>query len=474
MTLVKGVAGPLESVARILSLVLTALFFLSLGSDTPGQFHLKLALGLVLFTLALAVCSQDRSLYSTRSVAFIFLLSFAGFLWVRFFVAFLIAIVGQTPPREIPMILRYLESPVSWSFALGLAASGFVFFRLRREVHRLLWLVSGLGFFIALNAVPRLLIGGAEKEIVTGYLGPDGRLSFFFPVFYFQPWVENLILSRAAHSNFAGDVIALGFFPCLSGFLYLLGRSLGSQRLKMSFLVLLGVFAGTMALGVTLFFSRGTILCFALALLAYTLAVLLKYPTNTRFIGVALTLAVVFGFVFWGGNVPGMVNELLTVPQEVGADEGKTSLAVSFEGARRAWKIYQTFPILGIGTGGYEVLASVYASPGSGWARLTDFTAMSHYLQLLAEEGAGAFFYFLFLFAYLVEMVRRLTQVHSHLQFLAGLALFVSVVMVLLHASIHHLMEGFSVSSLVYLYMGASLGILSQGFQHGRQRTGRT
>ncbi len=469
MTLVKGVADPLEKTAKLLAILFITLLFLSAGADAPGQFYLKLGLGFVLLILGLAIAHSDHGIYSTKSSSLILFLCFVGFLFLRFLLALLILLAGQSPAREIPMLLRFLSAPLGWSYALGLMAIGFVFFRLRKDVHRLLWAVSSLGFFLAINAVPRLLMGGATKEIVTGYLGPEGRMAFFFPIFYFRPWVEELILSRAIHSNFAGDVIALGFFPSLGGFLYLLGRSFESkQSVKIILLSLFALFAGTMALAVTLLFSRGTIICFALALLIYTVGILLKYPSNARFTAVGLALALVFGFVFWGGNVPGMLNELWTVPKEFQPEGGGSSLAISLEGGRRAWAIYQDFPILGAGTGGYGALALKYATAGTDKMALPDFTAMSHYLQLLAEEGAGALFYFLFLLVYIVGTIRRLVRVHSGLQFLAGFSLFVPVVMILLHASIHHLMEGFSVSSLVYLYIGASLGILSQGFSHGR------
>jgi len=54
----------------------------------------------------------------------------------------------------------------------------------------------------------------------------------------------------------------------------------------------------------------------------------------------------------------------------------------------------------------------------------------------------------------------------SRFQFMSGLALFCAVLMVLLHASIHYLMQRFAISMLVYLLMGAGLRVLRPDFEH--------
>ena len=71
----------------------------------------------------------------------------------------------------------------------------------------------------------------------------------------------------------------------------------------------------------------------------------------------------------------------------------------------------------------------------------------------------------MFLGAYFVEVVSGLLGTRSRFQFMAGLSLVMGVAMILIHSSIHFLMEQFSISMLVYIYMGASLGVLSKDFQ---------
>ena len=91
---------------------------------------------------------------------------------------------------------------------------------------------------------------------------------------------------------------------------------------------------------------------------------------------------------------------------------------------------------------------------------------MCHYLQVLAEEGSGAFLYYLFLLAYLAEMAKGLWGTQSRFKFIMGLSLFAPVLMILMHAAINPLMQRFSTSMLVYMTMGAGLGVLRKDFEH--------
>ena len=97
---------------------------------------------------------------------------------------------------------------------------------------------------------------------------------------------------------------------------------------------------------------------------------------------------------------------------------------------------------------------------------LSDFESMCHYAHLLAEEGIGAFIYFLFLLVYLAQSISGLWRAKSRFQFLAGLSFLSPVIMVLGHGAFNHLLQRFSMSMLLYISMGATLGVLSRSFQN--------
>ena len=96
---------------------------------------------------------------------------------------------------------------------------------------------------------------------------------------------------------------------------------------------------------------------------------------------------------------------------------------------------------------------------------------MCHYLQVLADEGLGAFLYFAFLVLFWVLMVRRLYEVRSNFQFVMGLALFSAVSAVYLHAFIHQLLEQFSFIALIPVVMGAGLSVLGPEFGSPREKS---
>ena len=72
----------------------------------------------------------------------------------------------------------------------------------------------------------------------------------------------------------------------------------------------------------------------------------------------------------------------------------------------------------------------------------------------------------LFLAAYFVEAAVGLWRSQSRFQFIAGLALCMPVLMILAHAAVKPVMEYFAIAAPVYLFMGATLGVLRSDFEH--------
>jgi hypothetical protein len=237
----------------------------------------------------------------------------------------------------------------------------------------------------------------------------------------------------------------------------------------MTFLLLSLVAVLVIPLGAVLFLSRGTMISFAAALVVFLLLLLAKYPSRAvLFFGGGL-LAAIVAFLVWSGIFERAWREVETARGELGPVKG-ASVAVNVEGAKRALAIYGDHKVWGVGTGGYSSVSEFYATPESQtnrWFAPAKFDALCHYLQVLAEEGIGAYFYFLFLLAYFIQAAWELIRTKSRFQFAAGLSLFAGVLMVLVHASVGFLMEQITISTLVYILMGASLGALRPDFEHG-------
>ncbi len=319
-----------------------------------------------------------------------------------------------------------------------------------------------------MNAIPALLIKGH-----AGYLGADGKPGFFYPAFYFNDYLSKYLLSRFSHVNYTGDVIAFGVFPALGLFFYALYLFREKREKPLASCTLPALFCGVTALAVILFFSRGTIICFSMAFLVYLLTLFVKFPSRIQSIFTLAALVLVLIFLFWAGNLGKVWNEIGTLQRETEVTNTHTSSSTNREGARRALRIYRAYPLWGVGTDGYSNVSLRFATEGtairnldSDFMAMAEFRAMCHYLQVLAEEGIGAFFYFLFLLAYFFESIRGFFKTKSRFQFISSLSLFAPVFMVLSHAAINHLMQQFSISVLVYLLMGATLALFQPDFEH--------
>lgn len=469
----KGSVG--QSIFASAFLVLTGFLFLTLGSDFESLVVVRAALGTVLIFLFPLFFPEARRVESLKNAALLFFLLFVGFelfraLW------FLGRIGGRVPGDEAESLFnRYVFYPLRWPFSLGLFLVSSFLFRSRREASRLLWTLGGSGFFLALNAIPFILFWW------RGFGDQGGVVGFFHPLLYSHELLSKYLFGSYANPNTVGDLIALGFFPCLALFIYSFqllphfkkkregGEAVGGE---VAFFFLPVLMAAAMALAVVLFFSRATIGSFLIATAVFFLSHLIKFPSRPQLISLGLSFLVVLGILGWAGRLPAVWRELQTVKTELRTklDPSKppVTVLINKEAAQRALAMHRDYTFWGVGTWGYAALSDFYASPGTEgeWGQGgAKFDARCHYLEVLAEEGVGSYLYFLFLAAYLLQTAWGLFRSGSRFQFMAGLSLFTGVLMILIHAGIIDMMERLTISVLVYILMGATLGLLSRDFQ---------
>lgn len=450
-----------KAILEIAFFFFIASLFLLLGSDFPEPLRVRLwGGGMIAFSFLIFSYRENRFL-SFWNLTAIFFLSFVIFEILRAGWA-----GGQILLKGHPTaaLLQYLSSPFRWCFGLMFFTTGFLMFQSRSSAHRLLWVLMLSGFFLSLNALPTLLRKGyAAYQIGLRYV-------FFHPSFYSHEIARRYVFGEFANVNYTGDVIALGFFPALglsAYFLHTLPEKGKRGRAQASFLSLgiPAVIAGATALAALAFYSRGTMISFGLVLLFFLVAMGIRFFSRQQLLFSLLALGIVLAFVFWAGNAGKALKELQTVNSEWNDAEGIRSFSVNREGARRSLEIYKTHPLWGAGTGGYEKVSWQFASSGTEDSAVNQ-VAYSHYFQLLAEEGAGAFLYYLFILSYFFEGLRGLWKTRSRFQFMSALSLFAAVSMVMIHASIGVLMERFSLSMLIYILMGANLAVLNKDFGH--------
>lgn len=443
----------------LLFLIFVGSLFLKLGADTLEHPPLRIVYLVFLGAGLLTQFKKERLSSVYKSPTALAFLSFFAFQMVRLLWAWWqMGVRGLETGVMLPLN-RYLSSPIIWLIDIGFFIFAFLLFKSRKQMRHLLWTLAGCAFILALTAIPPILIRGGH-----GYPGPNGEYSFFPPPVYFHEIMSRYFVSRFAHSNYIGDVVAMGFFPALGIFFYAL------QQLKEKFsfptLALSGLLVATEALAIILFFSRATIVCFAVTFLIFIAATLLKYPSRIQ-VGFALAVfMLVGGFLFWAGNIQKTVKEVQTLEAELDESKVDSSSATNREGAKRAIAIFQTFPLWGVGTKGFSGVSDLYATPGVQHFFITTYLAMCHYLQVLAEEGSGAFLYFLALLAYFLETAVGLFRAKSRFQFMAGLSIAMPVFLILAHAAVKPVMEFFAIALPVYILMGVTLAVLRPDFEH--------
>ena len=438
-------------------------FFLTVGADSPPHYFFRLWFGVFLLAAFFLLClpgliSGKEIALSMRPCGSLLVFSaFTGFEIIRFF-------TPDLAVRDAGVLAR-------WVFYLFFFGLSFSVFTAKKDVRRLLNVMSWSGLFVALNALPPLLMKGRP-----GYVPSAVKGGFFHPVFYFHPWVSHYLLSRFAHKNWTGDVMAFGLFPLLGLIFYSLDRWKGPDPRRLSVLATRLTAALLTAAAILLLSSRGTTVFLAGSFMVFLLFLLFKFFSGRQLVFTVSVFVLIAGFAVWAGDFDKVRKRLATLQtievqafknnQETDPYQSR-SVYTNIEGAKRALRIYHDHPVWGVGTGGYAAVSEKYATPGLEKANtLSKFAAMCFYLQLLAEEGMGAYLYFLFLAVYLVEMGWGLFKTKSRFKFIAALSLFCPVLLVFGHASINHLMQNFSFSMLVYISMGASLAVLRPDFQH--------
>jgi len=453
-------------------LTLLVLLMLVLGSDSYFQKTLRMFFcGILLIPLSFNL-KKIFPLSISAAISIILLGSVVLFQVIRCVYFYF---QSATIPEDVNFLTGYAESLKRWDCYFIVFVAGYLIFNNKKSVNRLLNTIAWGGFFLAVNIIPALLLSDHQP----GYTLSGGRaVVFFYPVFYFHDFVAKYLLGTFGHPNYVGDVIALGFFSALGLVFYGIREFLERKRKKdleftrevqrnLAVFISLRIFmAFVAATAVVLLFSRGTILCFVLAVVVYLVTLILKIRSKVLASVIVVFLIGAFGFLSWSVNLGEVWKEMQTLEREVGED-AEGSISTNKEGLKRALGIYQDHKLWGVGTYGYKKLAKEYASPDT-WDELTftRFQSMCHYVHLLAEEGFSAGLYFLFLVTFSIAVLSGIFLTQSQYKFLTCLALFTPVVMILLHAAFNHLMQRFSMSMLVYALMGASLGVLRSDFKH--------
>lgn len=453
------------------NLIFFALFFMTMGSDFPGQIHLRITIGLFLLIYFLILRAKNGIRWSFPWVVGLFGL-FLLFLMIRSGGAWFLLMLGNKPTELRPLV-SYSEFPLRWGFCFAFFSISFLISQNFYSAFRRMKWMAWAGFLIAVNAVPMLLMNPKALQ------GGPWIVRFSHPIF-FQPWVSKYFISDFASPNYTGDLISFGFFPALGIaiclYFYMKRKySMPEFGIKqpLVWLLLYGLFALLSSTAIWLFFSRGTILCFLVSLLFYFLLISLKFSSGAMHRFMISFIAVTILFLVWAGNFHRVVEELGTLGQEVNA-ERVTSLAHNIEGAKRAIRIIRDYPVWGVGSGNYNRVSELYATPGTEDSMvLANFHAMCYYLQLIAEEGIAAYLLFLFLGGFFFWMLYRLIKTRSHFKFIAALSLAMPCLVVLMHASFNYLMQRFSMSMLVFMTLGAAMGILRHQSK-GEERGGLT
>jgi O-antigen ligase len=459
-------------IARLLTLFFLVLPFISLNTDSYRQLWFRIWAGSAVLVACIPglTCSHGISGLK-RSWAFVFLAFFLAFLVLRLGV--LSCLSGKSDFYFTGAKFGLWKYFILACFFLV----GFVFWRSKRSVTAFLCVPVACSLFLALNCAPNLL----SKGTLFYAYKIGGESVFLFPSLYkIHPWLNQYLLGVYAQANYIGDLMAFGFFPAAGlAFYYLrsyydqkkqqfFGERVDRDRMARDFstFFLFGVAALVTLTCILFALSRGTILALFAGLLFFLAGYLIKFLKKRHWVLAVAFLFLACIFVAWAGNIRKVCDELMSLQNE-NAQTG--SLSVNAEGARRAVQIYFSHPVWGAGTDAYMALSQKYASFDAGLNRgLVNYVANNHYLQTLAQEGLGALFYGLFLAGYFLDLVKGLIRVKSRFQFMTALSLGAAVLMVLAHAVINYLMDGFTFPLLVVIFMGVSLGILQKDFRHAR------
>ena len=456
------------SFAEILLYFFILSLFLLSSDPNPELWPPRLYLGLATAFLGVAAGGMAPWLRPRNISALIFFV----FLGYEIFRAFKAPHLPSARPEDSAVILRhYRQAPWNWLLFTGLYAAGYSLFDGKSKMARLLLVLIVLGSLLAFNTLPVLLSSGQTTHSLK-----NGEPVFFYPILYSHALLERFVTGKIVNENLMGDFIGFGFFPALAALIYTFQllwdewkkimpeeECRGMKRVSDFFLQF--VLAGAMGVTILMIKSRGTIAALIPALAIFFILIALKYARKGHGLAVLVIAGMLGGFLYWGTNMKSVVKEMETLSQENRHDH--TSLAFNQETWIASMRISKAYSGWGIGTAAYPLLVQRYVTPGRENLIHTRTQAMSHYLQVLAEEGKiGGILYFLFLIAYGAEMIWGLWESKSRFKFLAGLGLFCGVLLIFTHAAFNHILERNGVSALVYLCMGASLGVLRPDFSN--------
>ncbi len=446
--------------------VLAILLVFSAGYDQPGHLKLRITLGFIV----MAVFVSSRFPFSIKSpvvprpaVIFLLFLCFvsARFLWGGY------GFVFQKETWNAALIQGYTVNSLIWFFYFALFVFSSRFFVIQKRIEVLLSTLTIAAAFVTLNVLPPLLLKGEY-----GYPSPSGDAAYLFhPLLSSHALLYEYIFGLWSNMNWVGDFLAFGTFAGFGrGFyeFYKISRSdqYGRPHAQNWGRMLLNFcFSAVSSAAVFLLLSRGTIVFFLISLVFFISFLMARTPFRGRTALFIIFFAVFIGLAGWAGKIDRAVSEVQTIDTEI-HKETRRSLSVNQEGARRALRMFQKYPLLGIGKDNYAKASEDFAAEGiQNWrSRLASEQCLSHYMQVLAEQGSGAFLYFLFLGSYVLAVLKGMWTVKSRFQMIAALALAAPVFLVLGHVAINDLMDRFSMPSLMFLCMGASLAVLSPGF----------
>ncbi|HXV27370.1 MAG TPA: O-antigen ligase family protein [bacterium] len=469
---------PLQGLIRVFEgLFLTFLVsqFLTAGLATDDFYTVRFWFCVLLVVLAIIYFKTKLWLIPSRSPTFFVFLCFLSFEFLRLAWAGYALHFTDVSAANLPYFKLYQSAPQLWFFYFAVFTLSLTFFSTRKRIYHLLIVMAVTAFLIAVSLIPPLLMKGEGR---LGYEFGNGQESLFPPFFYFHEWIGRYVITRYAHVNWIGDIMAFGLFAALGMAFYAyetmrrnarkrketLHEENKSKEMTPALLEWLAFFV--IAAASVLLLARGTIISLTGGLLICFLGVPLKYRSLSRLWFVGIILIFIGIFLFWAGNLPRALKETETVIAEL-EPETPGTLDVTRDGIGRSIAIYSDFPLWGVGTHGYELIARYYERPQpDNTFSFANFQANNHYFQTLAEEGVGAFIYLVFLGVYLYEAITGLLRTQSRFKFLTALTLFSVTVMILIHASVHHLMSRFPVAVLMYVVMGAVLAIFRPDFEN--------
>lgn len=457
------------SFAEILCLFFVVFLFLLSSDPNPALWQSRFYVGLAVVFLA-AAAGGIAPWLRLRNISVLIFFVFLGYQILRAF---------KAPHLPLPhagdsavILQHYRQAPWNWLLFAGLYAAGYSFFDARSKISHFFFFLIVCGTLLAFNTLPILLSSGQT------HYSYEGRSVFFYPALYAQPFLKSYVTGQLVNENLMGDFIGFGLFPALAALTYtfqllwdewkkIMPEEERRGMKRVSSFCLLFVLAGAMGVTILMIKSRGTIMALLPVLVIFFVFIALKYARKGHGLAVLVIAGMLGGFLYWGTNMKSVVKEMKTLNQEKRHDH--TSLAFNYEAWTAALRISKAYPSWGSGTASYPLLVQKYVTPGREHLIGSGTQAMSHYLQIWAEEGKfGGVLYFLFLIAYGVEMLWGLWDTKSRFKFLAGMGLFCSALLILTHAAFNHILERNGVSALFYLCMGASLGVLRPDFSNSK------